>query len=466
MLLSFFRINDPYRLLGTLFIIVLVSVPFLWSMEGYTIGELKSLVVGEAVADGKLMYAEIFDNTPPLASAVFGFFDLLFGRSTIARHITALVIIFFQAAFFGILLINNKAYTENTYLPSLIFALLCFFSFDALTTSAELLGATVLLLALNNLFKEIEFKIQRDELVLNLGFYLGITTLFVFSYWVFLPTALVLLFVYGRMSARKVGLLFFGFLLPHLILITLYYYWGELTWLYQGFYGAHISFQVAEQLIAPTSLLVLSAVPLAYLFFSFVMLNRQARLTKYQSQLLQVMFWWLLGGLVVVWLSPQRTPVTLSIFFPPIAYFISYYLLLIRRRWRAEIMLWVFVISLISISLLSMYGRLESVDYSKLYQPASTRPIENKRVMVLGEDWSMYEKNQLGGFFLNWSQSQSVLTNLDVYQNVEKVAQCFEQDPPDVIIDEIEAMPNVLARIPKLRSAYVRNGNEYRKINN
>lgn len=447
-------------------IIVLVSVPFLWSMEGYTLGELKGLVVGEAVADGKLMYAEIFDNTPPLASAVFGFFDLLFGRSIVARHIIALAIIFFQAAFFGILLINNKAYTENTYVPSLIFALLCFFSFDVLTTSAELLAATVLLLALNNLFKEIEFKIQRDELVLNLGFYLGITTLFVFSYWVFLPTVLVLLFVYGRMSARKVGLLLFGFLLPHLFLITLYYYGGELTWLYQGFYGAHISSQVTERLITPTSMLVLSAVPLVYLLFSFVMLNRQARLTKYQSQLLQVMFWWMLGGLAVVWLSPQRTPVTLSTFFPPIAYFISYYLLLIRRRWRAELMLWAFVISLISISLLSMYGRLESVDYSRLYQTANTRPIENQRVMVLGEGWSMYAKNQLGGFFLNWRQSQTIFTNLDVYRNVEKVAQCFEQDPPDVIIDEMDAMPKVLARIPKLRSVYLRNGNEYTKIKN
>ena len=173
--------------------------------------ELKSLVLGEAIADGKLMYIQIFDDTPPIASALFGFMDLLFGRSLTARHVVALLIIFFQASYFAVLLISNKAYTENTYLPALIFALLCFFSFDLIAFSPELLASTVLLFAINHLFHEIEFKIQKDDIVLKLGVYLGIATFFVFSYWVFLLLSIFILIVLTRASFRKIALTIFGF---------------------------------------------------------------------------------------------------------------------------------------------------------------------------------------------------------------------------------------------------------------
>ena len=157
MLLRFFRINDPYRLIGLLLILMLASLPFFISPSNMLLSELKSMVLGEAIAEGKLMYIQVFDDTPPLASALFGFMDLIFGRSLGARHAVAFLIIFFQASYFAVLLINNKAYTENSYLPSLIFGLLCFFSFDLIAFSPELLASTILLFAINHLFHEIEF---------------------------------------------------------------------------------------------------------------------------------------------------------------------------------------------------------------------------------------------------------------------------------------------------------------------
>jgi hypothetical protein len=151
--LRFFRLNDPYRLLALLLILCLFSLPMLIDPAMATIQELKSFLVGEALNSGKSLYVQLVDDTAPFTAWVFKWLEALFGRSLTARHLLALLVIFFQASFFGILLINNKAYNENTYLPSLVFGLLAFYSFDMLSVSPELLASTALLFALNNLFK-------------------------------------------------------------------------------------------------------------------------------------------------------------------------------------------------------------------------------------------------------------------------------------------------------------------------
>ena len=71
MILSFFRINDPYRLLGLLIILILIGVSAFLFPNEMLLNELKSMVLGEAIADGKLMYIQVFDDTPPLSSALF-----------------------------------------------------------------------------------------------------------------------------------------------------------------------------------------------------------------------------------------------------------------------------------------------------------------------------------------------------------------------------------------------------------
>lgn len=467
MLLRFFRINDPYRLLGLLIIIILVSLPFLISPAGILLSELKNMVLGEAIANGKLMYVEIFDDAPPLASLLFALMDILFGRSVLAGHIVAILIIFFQAAYFAVLLINNKAYTENTYLPALIFALLCFFSFDLLSFSNELLASTILLLALNQLFHEIEFKIQRDEIILKLGVYLGLATFLVFSYGVFSLLSIFILIGLTRAGFRKIALLIFGFALPNVLMITFYYYRGGTDLLWNNFYSSNLTF-AGDMLISFKGLLVLGAIPLVYFVFSIFMMNREARFTKYQSQLMQVMFLWLICSLVQLLIARQVTPASLIIFIPSFAYFISHYLLLIRRKWRAELMLWIFLIGIISMNWLTKTDRIKSVNFSALFpspSPYSTM-IQNKKVMVLEPGLQLYQHNVLGGFFLNWELAKPILQDMADYRHVEIVAACFEVDPPDVIVDKQDLIGPVMERIPIIASQYKREGNLYRKISN
>jgi hypothetical protein len=149
-----------------------------------------------------------------------------------------------------------------------------------------------------------------------------------------------------------------------------------------------------------------------------------------------------------------------------LAYFISHYLLLINRKWIAELMLWLFITGLLTISILSRKGILEGVNYTSLFpgKMSVSQKISNKRIMVLGEDLSLYEQNRLAGYFLNWELSSKYFTEPDVYENISKINQSILQDPPDVIIDQHDLMPPIMARIPMLEKMYRKEGGLYIKL--
>lgn len=463
-MLQFFRFNDPYRLLFVLVILVTVGLSLFTFQQPLTVPELSQFVLGEMLNDNKTLYVEIVDQTPPLLAWISELADTLFGRSTAARHVLALLLIFFSAGYFSILLISNKAYNENNYLPALVFAILCCCSFDFFQFSPQLMASILLLFALNNLFKEIEFRVQRDETVFNLGLFVGIASLLVFSYIIFLFGTVAILLVFTRISLRKVLLLIVGFLLPHAMLFMLYWYSDHHQAFIQYFYVANLSLS-SISLIDSQSLWILGAVPLIYFVFSLVMLNREARFTKYQSQLLQVMLLWMIIGLVEIMFTQQRTPHSFVTLIPSLTYFISHYLLLIRRKRIAEIMLWLFVLGVVGVSWLAKTGRLSLVNYTNLAMAEKSKSsIEGKRILNLDEDITIYQHNKVAGFFLNPKLSQSVSKHPEYFENVLLMQLSFEKDAPDIIIDKNDLMKPFFQRMPKWKAQYAREGSYYRRV--
>ncbi len=349
-------------------------------------------------------------------------------------------------------------------MPALIFGVLCFFSFDMLSLSAELLASTFLLFALNNLFKEVEFRIQRDSIILNMGVFLGIASLLVLSYVVFLLGTLIILGIFTRLTIRKTLLLFFGFLLPHALLMVTYFMKGDFTFLANNFYRGHEWF--SENLMSLSSMIYLSAIPIIYFIFSIVMVNRDARLTKYQSQLLQIMFLWLVIAMVEIVVAGRMSPQRVITYAPPLAYFTSHFLLLIRRKWIGETMLWIFIGGIVLISYLSRYEKLKVVDYTRLFyqKPSHGDQVKNKRVLILGNHWGLYDANRMATGFMEWKLAQGIFSDPDYFENIVLIDQLFQQDPPEVIVDQGNLMSKVIERIPRLRKEYRQQGELYFRV--
>ena len=412
------------------------------------------------------MYLEVVDNSAPLAAWTHEILDSLFGRSLLIRHILAFVIIFLQSAYLGILFITKKVFSENTYIPSFLFSLLFFFSWDTLSLSNELLGSGFLLLALNSIFQEIEFRNERDESIFNVGLFISLASLFAFSFIVYLFCAIVILLLFTRSNIRKYLLLIFGFLLPHLLTIAIAYLKGSTSELWRYFYLSNLSIE-ASGFVNTKTLLTLAAVPLIYSAISLVMLNREARFSKYQSQILQAVLLWLLFSFIFVWYSKDLRPQTLIVFIPGLSLLLTHFFLLIRRKKFVHLNSWILFLGIIAVAYLSRFGKIESVDYTSLLVRHDENEIKGKRILVLHDQLELYQGNYLATPFLNWGLSEGIFRNPDYYKNVTRVYHSLKKDPPDIIFDRENLLQKFFYRMPEVGGGYVRQGDRYiRKLSN
>src|SRR5690606_3356053 len=110
----------------------------------------------------------------------------------------------------------------------------------------------------------------RDESIFNVGICISLASLFAFSFVVYLFCAIVILLVFTRSTVRKHLLLIFGFLLPHLLTLSIAYLSDSTRELWNYFYLPNLSFERVRFVDAET-LLTLAAIPLLYFSISLFM---------------------------------------------------------------------------------------------------------------------------------------------------------------------------------------------------
>lgn len=462
-MIRYFRINDPYRLVGLFILLLIVYIPLFIYDQELTIPELRNLLVGEKLNEDYRMYQEVVDSSAPLAAWTHEVMDTFFGRSVLVRDILAFLIIFLQSGYVGILFITKKVFSENTYIPSFLFSLLFFFSADTLSLSNELLGSGFLLLALHNLFQEIEFRNQRDESIFNVGLCISLASLFTFAFVVYLLCSIVILFLFSRSNTRKLLLLVFGFLLPHLLIISIAFLKDSTGELWRYFYLPNLSFE-RTGFVSTKTLLTLSALPILYFIVSMVMLNREARFSKYQSQILQAVLIWLGFSFLFVLYTKDLRPQSLIVFIPGLSFLFTHFFLLIRRKKFVQMNSWILFAGIIGIAYLGRFGKIDSIDYSRLWVKKDATDIRGKRILVLGQSIDIYYQNFLATPFLDWDLSRQIFRNPDYYEHVTKVYRAFKNDPPQIIIDREDLMKDFFERMPGIKAGYERQGDRYIRI--
>ena len=412
------------------------------------------------MTDGFRPFSEIIDDTAPLASWYYGICDWVFGRSYTARHVVTLIILFLQSCFWGIMLINRKVFTENTFVPSLIFSLLTLGAFDLLTLHADVAAFGFSLLMLNSIYKEIEFGGQRDETILNLGIFVGIASMLNFSFIVYLPGSAIILLMFTTNRLRAYLLLVFGTLLPHFVLCSYYFANDAFAQLWHSFYGRWLVANPTSW-VDSTSLLILSAIPLFYLLISFLTLIREARFTKYQSQILRATYLWFVISIIGIWLTPDRRPQSLIVLIPSASFVMSQYLLMIRRVRYANFNTWMILLGVIAIASLARYGYIPQVNYEGFLLTAKEDNLKAKRVLDLDNDFTVYYDNTLSPPFVDHEMTRAILNEPDYYETVLLVDKLFREDPPEVILDKDHIIEPYFERIPYLGDQYTRTDDGY-----
>ncbi|EMR04332.1 hypothetical protein [Cesiribacter andamanensis] len=456
-MIAFFRLNDPYRLIGIFLLLLVLRLPALLGWIPALQPQLGWMVLGENLAAGDSLYEGIWDNTGPFAAAVYWLLDALFGRSLLAHSLLAMLVVLIQAAQFNLMLLNFRAYNENTYVPALIYTVLAHLFYDFYLLSPPLLCLTFLLLALRNSFKVIA-GMGKDESLFFLGAYIGVAAGFYLPALAYLPALLFALLLFTGTKPRQYLLLLIGAALP-LVSITLYFFWQDNLQNYYFSYFLSLSIFGTDNYLSTLFLLGLATIPT--LFFLVGLYRFSSRnYTITQTRMQQAIFYFLIAGLIAIFFSAERSGFHLLLLVPAWAFYISHYLLLIRQHFKAELIFWGFCLLLVALNVLvltRMVPELDPyIDTERLHvQPRPEQElVEGKKILSLGRDLSLYQHARLATPYLEWRLATRQLSELNYYDNLVDAFSYFHLDTPQVLVDDAGIVPQLFERMPTIASRY------------
>ena len=418
------------------------------------------MVIGDKLSAGATLYVDLWDDIAPLSAAVFWLIDELFGRSNLAYQVFGILLIITQSAIFNTIMLKHKVYNENTYAPAFIYAILMSLFFDFFSITPILLGLTFILLGTNLLFTHIQSWQKRDDRILTLGVYIGISCMFYFPFFTYIAIAFFAFIFFTGTSLRRNFLFLYGFIIPF-ILIWLYYYWydGAQNFLINFIYSVFM-FR-ANYFVSIPSILIIAAIPGLYLIPALFKTFSVPGFTNFQVRIQQIMFLMLITGLLSFMLSNEKAPFHLAIFVPSAAFFLTHYFLLIRKKIWLELSFIVFFILILFVNLGTYYdffitSRWINDEALLVKETKWNDLVEGKKILYLGQDVNIYQNAGLATPYLNWRLTRLHFDNLEYYDNLTNIMKNFRQDSPEIIIDPNQVMPEVFNKIPALDKIYIR----------
>lgn len=455
---SFFRINDPYRVLIIFFFLILIDLPFMIGGLPVNIQQLEWMVIGEKLAEGSILYVGLWDDISPFSAGIFWMLDEVFGRSVWAYHLLGLLLIIIQAALFNNILLKHKAYNENTYTPALIYMLLMSLFIDFYSLSPVLIGLTFILLALDLLFNHIQTWQKNDARILTIGFFMGLASLSFFPFFLMSFLVFFAFIFFTGTSIRRNLLFIYGFLVPFII-IWLYYFWHGGANEFLRHYVSSIFIYKGKFFLPLQSILIVAAIPGLFMVISMLKVFSSPGYTNYQVRLQQIMLIMFVIGILAFTLSNEKSPHLLMLFSIPAAFFINHYFLTIRKRIILEIIFLVFIVLVILVNHGTYHDFFVTdrwIEEQELLveETAWNDLIADQKVLFLGDNIHIYQDAHLATPYFNWKLSQDLFTSLDYYDNLSLILKSFKKDPPSVLIDPNQVMPDIFARIQPLNESY------------
>ncbi|GAB4326869.1 MAG: hypothetical protein OHK0038_00360 [Flammeovirgaceae bacterium] len=423
-----------------------------------TLPVLYHALIGESLQDGKTLYAEVYDNTPPLAAGVYWIFHSIFDRFSIALTIFSILLIVFQAFIFGLAINSKEVYSEKNYLPSLFYGIFMLISFDFATLPPALMAQTFLLLMLRNLLKMNEDSSEQD--VFMTAAYLGIASLFYIPCVAFLLVTLIGSVLFSSFTPRHLLLILYGFILVLASALTYFFYFGSVESIFEQFFVINVP---TRNYARWEEVLWLMLIPSFLIVASFFKIFQDGRFIVYQTNTQLLMGIWLFVAVLTLIFSNEFATYQLILFVPPLSFFTTHFILLTKRLFLTEIYGWTILLTVLLVNYNSLYGwipSLQKVDYQKMYiKEMPDFEIQGKKILVLGDDISYYKNNQPTCPYLNWKLSRKDFDYLDQYEAIVRIAKQLENNYPDVVVDPQNLMNKLLIRIPAMKEMYEKKEN-------
>lgn len=159
-------------------------------------------------------------------SLIYRFVEAYLPSNYLWNVILATVLIFINAAQINYIVIKNRIARDINLYPGMVFVLLSALHKDMFWLSPQLISLSLLLAAINNLFR-IYQKPKSAGFLFNAGFFIGLATLFYMPYSLFLFFAIISMLVLRKFVVRELIQMLTGFFLVFFFLAFIQF-WNDL----------------------------------------------------------------------------------------------------------------------------------------------------------------------------------------------------------------------------------------------
>jgi hypothetical protein len=423
------------------------------------IPELKWLLTGERLASGNMLYVDVLDDIGPFSGLVYALIHFFVGRSIFAYHILAFIVTAIQIFYFTLMVHRRGLFKERNYVPGLILTLYFCLSFDFYTLSPALMGNMFIMLAFGSFLGQIERYNESNE-VFEIGVYLGIAFLFYPPLFIFFLWILVGLNLFTGARIRQQFLVIFGLIFPIAVVGVWYFIDGNLTNFNQYFLLQ--VFEKRQFILNDFKGLISSFIfPIIIGVLGFFMVLGSSKFNNFQTRAQQIILLWFLAAILSIALMPFLAPMQFIHFVVPLAYFAILYFANFKKVWLGELVFLGLFLGVLFINYQAFVPKLKNIGMSKLDKirvniSKKNSEITNKKVFVMGNDLSPYILNKTATPYINWNLSKADFSNINNYDNVIKIIENFEKDPPEYIFDQENLLEKVFIRIPNLGKNYIK----------
>lgn len=337
-MLSYFRQNDPFRVIGLLLLLVITRCFFFIFLKDTSVPS----------ASTPLSIEHLFQGTEGLLYGLFQSGLSFLIESYYLNVILASIIVLWNASLINMLLIRNSAFEENTYIPASLYIIFMSSSVDNYFLSAQLLGSSFILLCLIYLQEHLKNR-NSDEKVLNIGGTLAVASLFFLPYAWYLLLVLVLFLFYSGTVGRRYLLVIWGFILINLIAWFPLLFLGEGASFWLGYTSGLTLFEMNESFLI--NLAASLGLPLLIALKTSASNLAGMGMTNVQITVKRVFTWLGIFGVFSVLFLSANSTATANVLILTLSYFVTEHLLNFRRKWFAELT----YLSLLALSFLALY---------------------------------------------------------------------------------------------------------------
>ncbi len=262
------------------------------------------------------------------------------GQGNWLSHTIALILVVFQAVYLNVIITQQRMASEISLFPGVFYILIASCIPDFLYLSPPLIGASFIIIATNELLKTYKQYSCADN-IFNVGFWVGVASLFYFSYIIFILVGWVGLNILRAFKIKERLALLLGLFAPYFLVYTYYFWYDRTAYFWATQFGDATAFWdlVAQEPIWVYIKLGIFLVFILIALFSFrsYMYRKNIRVQKNIS----IIYWLLLFSAATLFIQANISTTHLFVSVVPLGILISFNFIDLSSRW-AE--MWHFIL--------------------------------------------------------------------------------------------------------------------------